>query len=127
MSLAIELPPKSSALPQAPVIAACAAPLQGGAGPAVHADGEALKRLRESECQGVKLWSDEAIAALDLAPMTICRETTVKQPLINAEETIDRIVGRRTKSADRLSMSTVTKENSRAWRKALDGGGGCGK
>jgi hypothetical protein len=45
----------------------------------------------------------------------------VKQPFINVEEKIDRVVGRRTKTPDALSTATSTKANSIAWRKAFGG------
>jgi hypothetical protein len=46
---------------------------------------------------------------------------TVKRPLINVEEKIDRVVGKRTKAPDALSSKTDTIANSIAWRKALGG------
>jgi hypothetical protein len=45
----------------------------------------------------------------------------VKQPTINVEEKIDRIVGNRTKPPDGLSLETSTKADAIAWRKALGG------
>jgi hypothetical protein len=45
----------------------------------------------------------------------------VKQPFINVEEKIDRVVGRRTKTPDALSTATSNKANSIAWRKAFGG------
>jgi len=45
----------------------------------------------------------------------------LKQPFINAEEKIDRIVGRRTKTPDGLSLSGSTKADSIARRKAFGG------
>jgi hypothetical protein len=45
----------------------------------------------------------------------------VKQPSINVEEKIDRIVGRRTKTPDALSTATSTKADAIAWRKAFGG------
>jgi len=45
----------------------------------------------------------------------------LKQPFINAEEKIDRIVGRRTKTPDGLSLSGGTKADSIAWREAFGG------
>ena len=45
----------------------------------------------------------------------------VKQPFINVEEKIDKIVGRRTKSPDALSVETSRKADSIAWRKAFGG------
>ena len=48
-------------------------------------------------------------------------ENAVKQPSINVEEKIDRIVGRRTGTPDALSTATSNKANSIAWRKAFGG------
>jgi hypothetical protein len=45
----------------------------------------------------------------------------VKQPFINVEEKIDRIVGRRTKTPDALSVKTSNKADAIAWRKAFGG------
>jgi hypothetical protein len=45
----------------------------------------------------------------------------VKQPIINVEEKIDRIVGRRTKMPDPLSTASSNIADSIAWRKALGG------
>jgi len=45
----------------------------------------------------------------------------VKQPFINAEEKIDRFVGRRTKMPDALSTATSNKADAIAWRKAFGG------
>jgi hypothetical protein len=45
----------------------------------------------------------------------------VKPPLMNVEENIDRIVGRRTKTPDALSTATSTKADSIAWRNAFGG------
>jgi hypothetical protein len=45
----------------------------------------------------------------------------MKQPLINVEEKIDRIVGRRTKTPNALSTATSNKAGSIAWRKAFGG------
>jgi hypothetical protein len=45
----------------------------------------------------------------------------VKQPLINVEEKIDRIVGNRTEPPDGLCLATSTKADAIAWRKALGG------
>jgi hypothetical protein len=45
----------------------------------------------------------------------------VKQPFINVEEKIDRVVGRRTGTPDALSSATSTKTNAIAWRKAFGG------
>jgi hypothetical protein len=45
----------------------------------------------------------------------------LKQPLINVEEKIDRLVGRRTRMPDALSTATSNKAESIAWRKAFGG------
>jgi hypothetical protein len=45
----------------------------------------------------------------------------VKQPFINVEEKIDKVVGRRTKSPDALSVKTSRKADAIAWRKAFGG------
>jgi hypothetical protein len=45
----------------------------------------------------------------------------VKQPFINWEESIDRVVGRRTQAPDALSTKTSNQAGSIAWRKALGG------
>lgn len=46
---------------------------------------------------------------------------SVKQPIINVEEKIDRIVGRRIKTPDGLSTTTSNKSQSVAWQKAMGG------
>jgi hypothetical protein len=45
----------------------------------------------------------------------------VKQPIVNVEEKIDRMVGRRTKTPDGLSTASSNKADSVAWRKAFGG------
>jgi len=45
----------------------------------------------------------------------------VAQPFINVEERIDRIVGRRTKAPDPLSIASSGKADAIAWRKAFGG------
>ena len=45
----------------------------------------------------------------------------MKQPFINVEEKIDRLVGKRTKTPDGLSLVTSTKADAIAWQKALGG------
>ena len=45
----------------------------------------------------------------------------VKQPIINFEEKIDKVVGRRTKRPDALSVETSRKADSIAWRKSFGG------
>ena len=45
----------------------------------------------------------------------------MKVPFINVEEKIDRIVGRRTKTPDPLSITTDQKKDAIAWRAALGG------
>ena len=48
-------------------------------------------------------------------------EHAVKQPFIDAEEKIDRMVGRRTKPADGLSTVTSHKADAIAWRRSFGG------
>jgi hypothetical protein len=45
----------------------------------------------------------------------------VNPPFINVEETIDKVVGRRTKMPDPLSIEQSSKADSIAWRKAFGG------
>jgi hypothetical protein len=45
----------------------------------------------------------------------------VKQALVNLDEKIDKVVGRRLKAPDALSVRTSTKADSIAWRKAFGG------
>jgi hypothetical protein len=45
----------------------------------------------------------------------------VKQPLVNLEEKFDKVVGRRLKASDALSVRTSNKADSIAWRKAFGG------
>jgi hypothetical protein len=45
----------------------------------------------------------------------------MNRPSINFEEKIDRVVGRRLKTPDGLSIRTSNKADSIAWRKALGG------
>ena len=45
----------------------------------------------------------------------------MKQTSINVEETIDRLVGRRTKTPEALSTATSSRADAIAWRKALGG------
>jgi len=47
--------------------------------------------------------------------------STVKQPFINVEEKIDRVVGKRTKTPDGLSLANSNKADAVAWQKALGG------
>jgi len=44
-----------------------------------------------------------------------------EQPLINVEERIDRIVGKRTKTPDGLSTAAHNRTDAIAWRKAFGG------
>jgi hypothetical protein len=44
-----------------------------------------------------------------------------REPFINVEENIDRVVGRRTKRPDALSVMTSRKADAIAWRKSLGG------
>ena len=43
------------------------------------------------------------------------------KPVINVEEKIDKVVGRRTKAEDALSVTFSSKASSIAWREALGG------
>jgi hypothetical protein len=45
----------------------------------------------------------------------------VREAFINVEENIDKVVGRRTKRPDALSLETSKKADAIAWRKALGG------
>jgi hypothetical protein len=45
----------------------------------------------------------------------------VKQPWINAEEGLDKVVGRRTKAPNALSLETSGKADAIAWQRALGG------
>jgi hypothetical protein len=45
----------------------------------------------------------------------------VKQPFINVEEKIDRVVGKRTKTPDALSVANSNKADAVAWQKAMGG------
>jgi hypothetical protein len=45
----------------------------------------------------------------------------VTQPWINVEESIDKIVGRRTKAPDALSVEFSRKADAVAWRKSFGG------
>jgi hypothetical protein len=44
-----------------------------------------------------------------------------KQPFINLEEKIDKVVGRRTKTPDPLSIENSRKADAIAWRKSFGG------
>lgn len=45
----------------------------------------------------------------------------MEQPFINVEEKIDKIVGRRTKTPDALSIVTSRKADAIAWRESFGG------
>lgn len=45
----------------------------------------------------------------------------MKRPPINVEERIDRVVGRRTRTPDALSLGSGRKADAIAWRRALGG------
>lgn len=45
----------------------------------------------------------------------------MKRPFINVDEQIDRVVGKRTNTADGLSTATSRKAESIAWRRSLGG------
>jgi hypothetical protein len=51
------------------------------------------------------------------APYTLL----MKAPLINVEERIDRLVGRRTRTADPLSVASSRRADAEAWRRAFGG------
>ena len=59
--------------------------------------------------------------SLALSSRAVYSRNAVKQPPINVEEKIDRLVGRRTKTPDALSTATSNKAESIAWRRALGG------
>ncbi len=48
-------------------------------------------------------------------------ECIVKPPFINVEEPIERVVGRRTKQPNALSLTSHGKADAVAWRKAFGG------
>ncbi len=48
-------------------------------------------------------------------------ECIVKQPFINVEEHIERVVGRRTKTPDAWSLASSRKADAVAWRRAFGG------
>ena len=45
----------------------------------------------------------------------------MKQPFINVEEKIDRVVGKRTKTPDALALANSNKADAVGWQKALGG------
>jgi hypothetical protein len=45
----------------------------------------------------------------------------VKRPFVNVEEPIERVVGRRTRTADPLSVHSGTRADAVAWREAFGG------
>jgi hypothetical protein len=45
----------------------------------------------------------------------------VAEPFINAEESIDRVVGRRTKAPNPLSIASNSRADAIAWRRAFGG------
>lgn len=45
----------------------------------------------------------------------------MKQPFVNVEENIERVVGRRLKAPDALSVATSGKADACAWREAFGG------
>jgi hypothetical protein len=45
----------------------------------------------------------------------------VKEPFINAEETLDKVVGNRTRAPGALSVQGSTKADAIAWRKSFGG------
>ena len=60
-------------------------------------------------------------AALALLRAAAYAQRIVKPPLITVEETVDRIVGKRTKAPDGLSTATSRKAESVAWNKSFGG------
>ena len=48
-------------------------------------------------------------------------QDVVTKPFINAEEKIDRLVGKRTKAPDGLSSATSRKTDSVAWQRSFGG------
>lgn len=48
-------------------------------------------------------------------------DNAVKQPFINVEEKIDRVVGKRTQTPDALSLANSNKADAVAWQKAMGG------
>jgi hypothetical protein len=61
------------------------------------------------------------LALLALLCLAAYSGYALKQPFINVEEKIDRFVGRRTKAPDGLSLTSSTKADAIAWRKAFGG------
>ncbi len=45
----------------------------------------------------------------------------MKRPFVNIEEPIERVVGRRTKTSDPLSISSSRRADAIAWREAFGG------
>ncbi|MBA3887733.1 MAG: hypothetical protein H0X67_18690 [Acidobacteria bacterium] len=45
----------------------------------------------------------------------------MKRPFVNSEEPIERVVGRRTKTSDPLSVSSSRRADAIAWREAFGG------
>jgi hypothetical protein len=54
-------------------------------------------------------------------PAALAYADVVSAPVINVEEHIDRVVGRRTKAPDPLSLTSSRKADAEAWRKAFGG------
>jgi len=48
-------------------------------------------------------------------------QSTVSEAFVNAEETITRVVGKRTQAPDALSATTSRKADSVAWQRAFGG------
>jgi hypothetical protein len=64
-------------------------------------------------------WLHQARLAFGQAVAYSCR--VVNQPFINVEDDFGKIVGRRTKAPDPLSIETSGKTDAIAWRKAFGG------
>lgn len=62
-----------------------------------------------------------AAKPLAFSQSVACPYLVVKQPFINVEEKIDKVVGRRTKAPDPLSFEASRKADSIAWRKTFGG------
>lgn len=89
-----------------------------------------LRELSDEELDRAwDLWFDLAQATNDWDPpyshgvfVNLTKDDShVKPPLITIEETVDRIVGKRTKAPDGLSTATSRKAESVAWSQSLGG------
>ncbi len=85
-----------------------------------------VRALHESVARASRLhtpwWGEAAATQPELVPVPSRRKLfTRMKPVINVEETVDRVVGRRTQPPDPLLAATSTRETMMAWRKALGG------